>query len=477
MRSFRQSRAWEISVPLLLATAALFVARRLGSVVAIEVPFFSAVLGSLWLAGPLAGLIAIISSTFEILYFFLPPLSALHQEHLHIVLELIGFLIISGFLVLYVKRLSAVRDLLAATFRSVDEGVIITDRRGVVRAVNPAAEQLTGWSERDALGRPLGALVMLRDRQTHTALEPAANTLLRGGTPGEPWRPKLLIQRSGREILVEEASAMISGRERPGGAVLVLRDVTEREALNAHVLESERMQSVGRLAAGIAHQFNNLLLQVTGFADLAASSLPKNHKARPFIDLALDASERAAKLVRQLLGLSGKGRFVSEHLQLSDFVRGTAELIEASVPRNVRVSIEPSANGAVVAGDPAQFQQVLMNLVENAAEAIGDQAGVIEIRTGTENVGPAASVRGYVRSEIAPGAYGYIEVRDTGPGMDEATLSRIFEPFFTTKTLGRGLGLAAVHGIVRSYGGALHVESEPGSGSAFKVLLPLANGR
>jgi|GEM_PF-6689524 len=475
MSNFRRSRAWEVVVPLALAAAALFAAHSLGSVVAIEVPFFAAVVASLWLGGPLSGLIAVVSCSLAILYFFLPPPHALHREHFHIILELAGFFAISSLLVLYVKRLAAVRDLLAATFRSIDEAVIITDGRGVIEAMNPAAEALTGWRERSARGSLLGGIVVLRDRQTRAALEPAALAVLRGETPGEPWRPKLLIQRSGKEVLVEEASALISARGRASGVVLILRDVTERETLNAHIQESERMQSVGRLAAGIAHQFNNLLLQVTGFADLASSTLPEDHKARPLLRMVIEASERAAKLVRQLLGLSGKGRFVSERIDLAEFVRGNAELILAAAPQNIRISIETSPNGAHIAGDPVQFQQVLMNLVENAIEAIGPgNSGEIRVRTGTETV-PGSTAPAYAGYELAPGTYGCLEVRDTGSGMDENTVSRVFEPFFTTKALGRGLGLAAVHGIVRSYGGAVGVQTALGAGSAFKVLLPLAD--
>ncbi len=473
-RSLFRSRAWKISVPLVLTAAASVIALRLGSVVAAEVPFFAAVLGSLWLAGPLAGLLAILASGASILYFFLPPAFAFRSEGFHVALELAGFLTISGFLVWYVRSLSEARDLLAATFRSLEEGVIIADRRGLVQMMNPTAQRLTGWTERNARGQPLNAMLVLRDRKTREQVESAATVLLRGAVPDESWRPRLLVGHSGGEALVEEAAALIGGREPTGGAVLVLRDITEREALNARMQHAERLQSVGRLAAGIAHQFNNLLLQVTGFTDLAVASLPEGHKARPLLQMAIDASDRAAKLVRQMLGLAGKGKFVTEQINLTDLAADTAELIEGSIPANVAVVIDAPADAPAITADRSQIQQILTNLLENAFEAIGGEPGEVRIRTAVEFVDSTSPNGWYTPTGVPPGTYGCVEIRDTGRGMDEATISRIFEPFFTTKALGRGLGLAAVHGIVRSYGGAVYVQSRPGGGAAFKVLLPLA---
>ncbi len=472
-KSVFRSSVWKISVPMVLTAAASAIALRLGSVVAAEVPYFAAVLGSLWLAGPTAGLLAIVASGASIVYFFLPPTYALRVEGFHVALELAGFLTISGFLVWYVRSLSEARDLLAATFRSLEEAVIIMDRRGLIQMMNPAAEKLTGWTERSTRGQPLGTMLVLRDTKTREQVESASTVLLRGGVPDESWRPRLLVQQSGKEALVEEAAALI-GQQPSGGAVLVLRDVTEREALNTRIQNAERLQSVGRLAAGIAHQFNNLLLQVTGFTDLAMSSLPEGHKARPLQRLAIDASDRAAKLVRQMLGLAGKGKFVSEQINLGRLAADTAELMEGSIPANIAVVIDAPAKEPTIIADISQIQQVLMNLIENAREAIGSEPGQIRIRTGVESVDSALPNGWYTPTNVPPGTYGYVEIRDSGSGMDEATISRIFEPFFTTKALGRGLGLAAVHGIVRSYGGAVYVQSRPGGGAAFKVLLPLA---
>ena len=243
------------------------------------------------------------------------------------------------------------------------------------------------------------------------------------------------------------------------GIVLVFRDVTARQALERQIRDTERLQSVGRLAAGIAHQFNNLLTAVIGYGELAVAKLPPDHEVRSLLATVLNASQRAANLTGQLLAYAGKGSFVIERIDLSELVSKSQDLLEASLPANVRLAVETAGTGLPLEGDPAQLQQVLMNLVANAAEAIGEAPGTIFVRTAIEN-GQAS-----------------LEVEDTGCGMDQETLSRIFEPFFTTKFLGRGLGLAAVQGIARSYSGTVLVESAPGRGSRFRVLLPLAHGR
>ena len=411
---------------------------------ALEVPFFAAVLGSLWFAGTRAGLVATVLSAVAIPFFFVEPLYDLRTADFNTVLELAGFLFVSLLMISYAHRLSITRDLLTATFRSLGEGVIVTDSRGAVRLLNEAAAKLTGWTEREAVGKPLAEVYVVRGQG--------------GAAPKASWDARLLIQRNGGELLVEEAAEPIRNAQRVAGLVLVFRDVTERQALERQIRDTERLQSVGRLAAGIAHQFNNLLTAVIGYGELAVAKLPPDHEVRGLLATVLNASQRAAKLTAQLLAYAGKGGFVIERIDLSELVSKSRDLLEASLPANVKLAVETAGVGLQVEGDPAQLQQVLMNLVANAAEAIGEAPGTIFVRTAIEN-GQAS-----------------FEVEDTGCGMDQETLSRIFEPFFTTKFLGRGLGLAAVEGIARSYSGTVLVDSAPGKGSRFKVLLPLARG-
>ena len=191
----------------------------------------------------------------------------------------------------------------------------------------------------------------------------------------------------------------------------------------------------------------------------------------------VSSAERAAVLTRQLLAYAGKGRFVIQPLDLSDLVREISSLLETSIPRTVQVRLQLQDPLPPIEGDAAQIQQLIMNLVINGAEAIGDdKTGTVIVSTRVQEVDEAYIHQTLAPEEIPSGEYIALEVHDTGCGMDEATMSRIFDPFFTTKFAGRGLGLAATTGIVRGHRGALKVYSSPGKGSSFKVLFPVFKG-
>ena len=256
----------------------------------------------------------------------------------------------------------------------------------------------------------------------------------------------------------------------------VVADVTDRKQTEEAMRHRQKLEGVGLLAGGIAHDFNNLLAGILGGASYALDLLPEAHPAIPMLKVVEQASERAALLTRQLLAYSGRGQFVLDKLDLGMLVRETCELIRASVPKSVAVVIHGTPDLPPIVGDPGQMQQLIMNLLINAGEAIGDgNHGVVTIRTGCEEV-DAERIQAHFRPyDIPQGRYVVLEVADNGAGMDQATLSRIFDPFFTTKFTGRGLGLAAAQGIVRGHHGALEVESTLGSGTTFRVLLPVAD--
>jgi two-component system cell cycle sensor histidine kinase/response regulator CckA len=255
----------------------------------------------------------------------------------------------------------------------------------------------------------------------------------------------------------------------------VIADVTERKHTEEALRHRQKLEGVGLLAGGIAHDFNNLLAGILGGASYALDVLPEDHPATPMLKVVEQASERAALLTRQLLAYSGRGQFVLDKLDLGDLVRETCELIRASIPKTVAIVTHRAPDLPPIVGDPGQMQQLIMNLLINAGEAIGEgNHGAVTVRTGCELV-DADRIQAHFRAyEIPPGRYVVLEVADNGAGMDQATLSRIFDPFFTTKFTGRGLGLAAAQGIVRGHHGALEVESAPGSGTTFRVLLPVA---
>jgi len=253
----------------------------------------------------------------------------------------------------------------------------------------------------------------------------------------------------------------------------------EKKLSDEKLLEKQKLESLGVLAGGVAHDFNNLLTGILGNASLAVETLPANSPAQRMLRDVVDASERAAHLTKQLLAYAGKGRFVVQAMDLSDAVRDINHLIQSSIPKNAQVNLDLAERLPCIDADAAQIQQLVMNLVINAAEAIPEgRNGSVLVTTRVQEVDDNYIAQTLSPGEIVPGEYVALEVHDTGAGMDQATLQRIFDPFFTTKFTGRGLGLAAAIGIVRGHKGALKVYSTPGQGSTFKILFPaMQDGR
>jgi CheY-like chemotaxis protein len=238
------------------------------------------------------------------------------------------------------------------------------------------------------------------------------------------------------------------------------------------MLQVQKLESLGVLAGGIAHDFNNLLMTILGNADLALADLPEHSAARESLSDIVRASRRAADLCRQMLAYSGKGRFCVEPVSLNDLIEEMAHLLVVSISKKVTLQCRFADNLPYVDGDATQLRQIVMNLITNASEAIEAEAGVVTLATGIEDCGPDGPAGTVAQERLPGGPYVYVEVRDTGCGMEPETLARIFDPFFTTKFTGRGLGLAAVLGIVRGHKGAIRVKSELGQGTTFRVLFP-----
>lgn len=256
------------------------------------------------------------------------------------------------------------------------------------------------------------------------------------------------------------------------GAVGAFLDITERKRSEERLRQAQKLESIGLLAGGIAHDFNNLLVGVIGNASLAQELLPPDHDAVEMLQGISAAGEQLARLTRQMLAYSGKGRFVMERLSLSDLIPGMIGLVQPFISKKIALELELEPDLPPIEADRGQMQQVFMNLVINAAEAIGPHAGQIVVKTGVQPVDEEFIRRNPEAADLSPGKHVYLEVRDTGDGMDPETKSKIFDPFFTTKFVGRGLGLAAVDGIVRGHKGAIRVTSAPGKGSCFTVMFP-----
>jgi signal transduction histidine kinase/CheY-like chemotaxis protein len=254
-----------------------------------------------------------------------------------------------------------------------------------------------------------------------------------------------------------------------------LRDyLAERERIEEDLRQTQKLESIGLLAGGVAHDFNNLLVGILGNSSLAMDMLPELSPARVLLKDVLVAGQRAGSLTRQLLTHSGKSRFSIALLDLSGLVREISGLIQPSISKRVRLRLDLDPDLPAVQGDASQLQQLVMNLVINGAEAASGGIGAVAVTTRLCDVREENLPRAIPPTAMQPGRYVCLEVRDDGAGMDTATLARIFDPFYTTKLAGRGLGLAAALGIVRSHGGGIEVETAPGKGSTFRVYLPAA---
>jgi signal transduction histidine kinase len=254
----------------------------------------------------------------------------------------------------------------------------------------------------------------------------------------------------------------------------VCTDITELKRSEEALRRSEKLEGIGLLAGGLAHDFGNLLTPIVGHADLLARKLDEGSPLRSHVDAIRQASERAAELVQQLLVVSGRGEFEPRPVELDALVVEVAAMLEPVLPAEVTLATELSPELPPVAGDPMQLRQVLLNLVGNAADALTGRGGAIVIRALAVEVDETLASLLELRERFAPGPAVLLEVEDDGPGMDAATRARLLEPFFTTKPKGRGLGLASVVGIVRRHRGGLAVDSNPGRGTIFRILLPLA---
>lgn len=281
------------------------------------------------------------------------------------------------------------------------------------------------------------------------------------------------------KIFELHASPLFGDQGEVKGVIEVARNITERRRheeeqarLEAQMREVQRLESLGVLAGGIAHDFNNLLMAILGNADLALLSLSPASPARPNVERIAQASQRAADLCGQMLAYSGKGRFVVGRFDLSEIVREMTQMLEVSISKKAALRYSLGADLPPVEADATQLRQVIMNLITNASEALSDQSGYIAVSTGVMDCDRDYLSESYLDDQLPEGRYVYLEVSDTGNGMDEKTRRHIFDPFFTTKFTGRGLGLAAVLGIVRGHKGAIKVYSEPGQGTIFKVLFP-----
>lgn len=332
--------------------------------------------------------------------------------------------------------------------------------------------RIFGWEPRE-FGATYQAFLEAVHPDDRAAVDAAYSESLRERKTSYEIDHRVMRRNTGEVRWVHEKCEHL--RDASGAVVRsvgMVQDITERKRAEEQLRQAQKLESIGLLAGGIAHDFNNLLVGVIGNASLAGDMLPYESPAAEVLRRIVKSGEQAAHLTRQMLAYAGKGRFILEPVDLSGIIRETSMLIQGSISKKIALRLDLAAGAPRVESDPSQMQQVFMNLALNAAEAIGGAAGIISVSTGEAVVDAAYIAEELHGWSVTPGRYVYLEVGDTGCGMDQATAEKIFDPFFTTKFQGRGLGLAAVSGIVRAHKGAIQVSTAPGKGAAFRVLLP-----
>ncbi len=371
--------------------------------------------------------------------------------------------------------LKASEERFRAVFENAAVGVAIVDHDDHPAFSNEALQEMLGYSGEELATLRFADLTHPEDVDGDVGLL----ELAAGGHPYYEVEKRYLTKR-GETVWGHLSVSLVRD---PQGAALfaigMVQDITERKVaerermkLEAKVLETQKLESLGLLAGGIAHDFNNLLVAVLGNAELATATLPPAAPERGYLRAIETAAERAAGLANQLLAYSGRGKFLVEPIDLSDLVEEMAHLVGVSVSKNAVVEYDLARDLPLLECDATQLRQVVINLITNASEAIGDGTGFVSIVTGQMDCDAEFLAGTLGGREMREGRYVFVEVADNGCGMDEETREKIFDPFFTTKFTGRGLGLAAVLGIVRSHEGAVRVQSEPGRGTTIRVLLP-----
>jgi two-component system cell cycle sensor histidine kinase/response regulator CckA len=365
------------------------------------------------------------------------------------------------------KRDDERRRLLSTVLESAANAIMITDSDGRISWVNSAFTELTGYTLEEALGQ--NPRLLKSGKHDENFYRKMWDTISHGST----WHGQVINRRKDGAFYTEEMtiSPVRGASGETVSFVCMKRDITFQVDLAHQLHQAQKLEAVGRLAGGVAHDFNNILTVISGNAELALADLPAGDPTAEALKDIVEASRRAASLTRQLLAFSRRQILQPKVLDFNALVSGTEKMLRRLIGEDIKLSTRLQPNLAAITADPGQLEQILMNLAVNARDAM-PQGG--ELVFETENIEMQETQAGQYGVRMPSDRYVRLTVKDTGHGMDEETQARIFEPFFTTKekSKGTGLGLSTVYGIVKQSGGYIWVRSAPGKGATFKVYLP-----